>query len=359
MKRRPLPKPPFRPPWPPCPPETRDRFRNTSAADYRAYCASVDAAEEGFCAGVIFGHLFQAPGNGLCVPEAGGDEQARLTGIVARGKAEVARLAPRRDEGAYEYSERALKAAYPCGAEVETSAASDLTVRIGRSDEPFILGSGNLLRVTLESQDGERGARNTMRAEMRIAPDQPLEREVRFSLKDEQLPTLTRGRTYDLTAEIRDADGRVFYAAEPVTVRMAPGSRGRLAEMRPELVLARAAADSPSAVVPRAYQARLTITENGQVVAAGRMRVLPDDSAMTVLNADGREYQFDLQLEGPDNDPDGRGRLTARADVAREASAGGWETMARPVLLMNPDGTARMNWGDEAGLLFDIVVEPA
>ena len=338
------------------PPETRDRFRNASAADYQAFCASADEADEGFCAGVIFSHLIRASGNGLCVPEDRGDEQARLTGIVARGKAEIARLAPRRDEGAYEYSERALKAAYPCSAEVATSPDGPaLTVRIGRSSEPFILGSRYVLSVTLQSEDGARGTRDSTRLELPIVPDQPLEREVRFALKDDQLPTLTRGRTYDLTAEIRDTDGRVLYAAEPVAVRMAPGSRGRLAGMRPELVLARTEAVSP----PRTYQARLTITENGQVVAAGRMRILPDDSAMTVLNADGREYQFDLYLEGPDGDPESRGRLTARADVARTASAGGWETVARPVLLMAPDGQARMTWGDEAGLLFDIVVEPA
>jgi beta-lactamase regulating signal transducer with metallopeptidase domain len=217
------------------PPGTLARFQRASAADYRTYCASSEPGEAGFCAGVMFSHLNGAPGNGLCVPE---DERARPTGFIARGKAEVARLTPRRDEGAYEYSGRALKAAYPC-------------------------------------------------------------------------PT----------------------AARP------------------------AATQSPA--TPRAYRARLTITENGQVVAAGRMRVLPDDSAMTVLNADGREYQFDMSLEGPERDPESRGRLTARADVARTASAGGWETVARPVLLMNPDGTARMNWGDEAGLLFDIVVEPA
>lgn len=234
-----------------------------------------------------------------------------------------------------------------------------LTVRISQSNQPLILGSSNLLRVTLQSQDGERGARNTTRLEMPIAPDLPLEREVRFSLKDEQLPTFTRGRTYDLTAEIRDADGRVFYAAEPVIVRMAAGSRGRLAKVRPELVLARAAAVPTPAVSPRAYQSRLTITENGQVVAAGRMRIIPDDSAMTVLSADGREYQFDLSLEGPESDPESRGRLTARADVARTASGGGWETVARPILLMAPDGQARITWGDEAGLLFDLVIEPA
>jgi len=225
------------------PQEASARFQGASAADYRTYCASAEAAEEGFCAGVMFSHLVRAPENGLCVPEADGDERARLTGIVARGKAEIARLAPRRDEGAYEYSERALKAAYPCQAEPAASAnlrdAPALTVRISQSNEPFILGSRYVLRVALQGQDRERGARDITRTEMAIVPDQPLEREVRVPFEDDQLPTLTRGRTYDLTAEIRDAEGRVFYAAEPVTLRLAAGSRGRIASLRPELMLAR------------------------------------------------------------------------------------------------------------------------
>ena len=256
---------------------------------------------------------------------------------------------------------RMLPADIPAGEAASAASidGSNLTVRIRQPDQPVILGSTYLLRVTLQSQDGERGARNVTRSEMRVPPGQPLDRDVYFSLKDEQLPTLTRGRTYELTAEIRDAEGRVLYVADPVTVRMGPGSRGRLAGMRPELVLARIAAASPPAAAPRAYQARLTITDNGQVVASGRMRLVPDDGGVATLNADGREYQFDLSLEGPESDPRGEGRLTVRADVGRAASAGGWETVAKPLLTLRPGGQARMTWGDEAGLLFDIVVEPA
>lgn len=233
-----------------------------------------------------------------------------------------------------------------------------LTVQVAQADH-LVLGSRSTLRLAMETPDDDRGARNVTTLDIPIAPGEPLGRQVRFPLKDNQLPTLTRGRVYGLTASISDADGRVLYAADPVTVRMGAGSRGQLAGMRPELVLARTAVASPSAVAPRTYQARLTIREAGQIVAAGRMRVLPDGSATTVLNADGREYQFDLALEGPASDPESRGRLTARADVARTAPAGGWERVARPVLLMAQDGHARMTWGDEAGLLFEIVVEPA
>jgi|GEM_PF-2832073 len=230
-----------------------------------------------------------------------------------------------------------------------------LTVRIGQSNGPLVLGLQSVLRVALQSQDG---ARDITRLEFPIASNQPLEREVRLPIKDAQLPTLTRGRTYELTAEIWDAEGRALYVADPVTVRMGPGSRGRLAGMRPELVLARTTATQAPAA-PRAYQARLTITDKGQIVASGRMRLVPGDGAVTTLNADGREYQFDLSLEGPESDPRGAGSLTVRADVGRAADAGGWEPVARPVLLFQPDAQARMNWGSDAGLEFDIVVEPA
>ena len=345
-------------------PEARERFQGASAADYRAFCASTDVIDDGFCAGVMFSHLARAPGNGLCVPETGVDSGARLGEIVARGKAEIARLEPRRDEGAYEYSERALKAAYPCGIEAATSAGLPdgpaLTVRIGRSQEPFVLGSGSVLRVVLQSQDGERGARNISRMEMPIVPDQPLERELFFRLKEEQLPTLTSGQVYDLTAEIRDVDGRVVYAAEPVAVRMAPGSRGRLAAMRPELVLTRTVAATPPSASIQAYQARLTISVRGQVVASERLRLLPDNGdASTILTADGSDYRYGLRLARAEPASGGEEQLTLSAEVLRAASSGRWEPEAKPVLLMRADGKAQMQWGSEAGLSFDILVEPA
>ena len=221
------------------PPEVRARFQRASASDYRTYCASADPLEEGFCAGVLFSHLSGMPGNGLCVPEASGGERARLEGFVARGKAEIARLTPRRDEGAYEYSERALKAAYAC-------PAAGLTAAL------------------------------------------------------------------------------------------------------------------PSPAEPRAYQARITISANGQVVAAERLRIPPDNrDASTILTADGRDYRFELRLARAEPAPGGQPQLALGADVARAASAGGWEPEARPALLMRPDGTARMQWGSEAGLSFEILVEPA
>lgn len=96
--------------------ETRARYQQASAADFRTYCTSGDPGDDGFCAGVMIGHLLQAPDNGLCLPDGLAADAARSSEFVARGKVEVAQLAPRRDEGAREYAERALKAAYPCEA---------------------------------------------------------------------------------------------------------------------------------------------------------------------------------------------------------------------------------------------------
>ncbi|MGV3578792.1 M56 family metallopeptidase [Brevundimonas sp.] len=343
------------------PPEARARFQRASASDYQMFCASADETDEGFCVGVMFAHVVDAPGNGLCVPE-GGDANTRLEGIVARGKAEIARLAPRRDEGAVEYAERALKVAYPCGSDAATSTGLPdrpaLIVRIGQTSQPLILGSRYTMRVALQNQDGERETRNTTRLEFPIVPDQPLEREVVFALKEEQLPTLLHGQTYELTAEIRDIDGRIVYAAEPVSVRMAPGSRGRLAGMRPELLLGRIAPASPS-VSARTYQALVTISENGRVASSQKARLSVTEGAVIMTDLADRDYRFDLSMSGPHSDPQGEGRLTVRIDVGREGAAGGWEPTARPSLFMRPDGTARMSWGDDAGLMFDIVVEPA
>ena len=235
------------------PPEAADRYRGVSAAGYQTFCQSADDADKGFCAGVMFAHLAAAPGNGLCLPSSFRNDDAGLATFVARGKAEVARLAPRRDEGAPEYAERALKQAYPCRA--ATSATSEaverLTVQVRQPERtPLILGSTDRLRLTLSSQGED--VRHASSMEMALAPDQPLERQAVFTLKDDQLPSLTRGRAYELTAEVVNAAGGVAYAAEPVTVRLAPGSRGRIADLRPELTVTRVAQQVAPATPTRA-----------------------------------------------------------------------------------------------------------
>ncbi len=215
------------------PPETAARFRRASASDYQRYCASGDSVEEGFCAGVLFASLGGEPKAGFCLPENLSGNRAAISAYLARAKAEIARLSPRRDEGAYEYSERALRRAYPCQAVAAPAAAA------------------------------------------------------------------------------------------------------------------------------RTYQARISISENGRLAASDRLRLLPNGDASTVLTVDGVGYRFQLRLSEAERGPEGQALMDTNAHVERALPSGGWKTTSRPRLTMRADGQARMTWGEEAGLLFDIVVEPA
>ena len=109
---------------------TAARFRRASASDYKRYCASGAPDEEGFCVGVMFAHLGRAPDNGVCVPDGlslGGDD-AMIDAYLVRARVQVARLTPRNDEGAYEFSQRALHAAYPCATPRPTPVALRLSL---------------------------------------------------------------------------------------------------------------------------------------------------------------------------------------------------------------------------------------
>ena len=119
------------------------------------------------------------------------------------------------------------------------SRGEALTVQVRQPDRtPIIIGSGDRLRLTLSTETGPEAVRYATAMEMALTPDQPVARDVVFTLKDDQLPSLTQGRVYALRAAIMTPAGEVSYAADPVTVRLAPGSRGWIADMRPELVLA-------------------------------------------------------------------------------------------------------------------------
>lgn len=114
-------------------PAQQARFRDPTGAEYRAICASDEPADGGFCAGVMFSFLHDAPANGVCAPEAvldGGGDPATLGAYVEGGKTQVARLTPRRGEGAVSFAGRALQAAYPCEAG-PAGATADLNPALG------------------------------------------------------------------------------------------------------------------------------------------------------------------------------------------------------------------------------------
>ncbi len=118
------------------------------------------------------------------------------------------------------------------------SSSAALTVQVRQPERtPLIIGSGDRLRLTLSTETGPEAARYATAMDMALSPDQPVSRDAVFTLADDQLPSLTQGRVYELRAVVLTPDDRVAYSADPVTVRMAPGSRGRVAGLRPELVL--------------------------------------------------------------------------------------------------------------------------
>lgn len=226
--------------------EERDRFRRASAADYKRYCASGEPGEAGFCAGVMFGHLARAADLGLCVPDdlrLGANDTGRLGAFVDRGKAEVARLTPRGDEGASEYAARALRQAYPCdGASAEMAAAAiermrahvPLTVSVELEGRPLSVQGDETLRVVLTDENGAvmntHGTINSGsgRASGPLGP-------LGMAIAPEDFPDLGEAtRVYTLTGEIRGPDRVLRYVAEPVTIRLAPGSRA-FADLRPML----------------------------------------------------------------------------------------------------------------------------
>jgi beta-lactamase regulating signal transducer with metallopeptidase domain len=196
--------------------ETEEKFQRVSAADYRRYCASDKPDEAGFCAGVMFGQIDSA---GVCTPaelsDGNSDRGPALNAYVARGKQEVARLSPRRDEGAHEYASRAIQAAYPCPADrAENSrVVTWMPVTIeGRGQ----LNPGDRMRVTLTDPSG------ALLAESVTMGDG----EVRIPLTEAEFPRLGQGnRTYTLSGAIHRADGSVQPVREPTTLRLGAGSQ--------------------------------------------------------------------------------------------------------------------------------------
>ena len=99
-------------------PEQQARYRNPTAREYQALCASSDPGDDGFCSGVMFA---QMQGRSLCLPadlDHGSDavRAAALSDLVARGKAEIARGPIRSGDGPGDVARAALARAYPCNA---------------------------------------------------------------------------------------------------------------------------------------------------------------------------------------------------------------------------------------------------
>jgi len=196
--------------------ETEAKFQRVSAAEYQRYCASDKPDEAGFCAGVMFGQIDSV---GVCTPaglsDGTSDRGPALNAYVERGKREVARLSPRRDEGAHEYASRAIRAAYPCPASQaeQSTVVAWMPVTIeGRGQ----LNPGDRMRVTLTDPSG------ALLAESVIMGDG----EVRIPLTEAEFPRLGQGnRTYTLSGAIHRTDGSVQPVSAPTTLRLGAGSQ--------------------------------------------------------------------------------------------------------------------------------------
>ncbi|WP_312782589.1 M56 family metallopeptidase [Brevundimonas sp.] len=111
-----------------------------------------------------------------------------------------------------------------------------LAVDIRQGDNrPFILGGGDVLKVSLVGEGEGEGLSKVMEAPVLSAYGLPS--QVFLDLDDRFFPSRMPGRAYELKAEIRGADGRLAYVSEPTTLRLAPGSQRQAMRMRPELIL--------------------------------------------------------------------------------------------------------------------------
>jgi beta-lactamase regulating signal transducer with metallopeptidase domain len=131
-------------------PEQQARYRGTSARQYQAICTSADPGDDGFCSGVMFGVLMQAPRNGVCAPAtvaAPGASGMELNIFVEIGKREVAAMRPNADEGAYEFARRALERAYPCGGSGAAESASLIGAGAAPA-APTVPGQNDRPRIT-------------------------------------------------------------------------------------------------------------------------------------------------------------------------------------------------------------------
>lgn len=232
-------------------PDQQERFRNPTGPEFQAICASTDPVDDGFCAGVIFSQIIlkdrMGDGSLFCLPADldGGDEAARrvaLGQLVTRSKAEISRLAVQRADRAGDLVRSALARAYPCAAEgadgfqaeiARTRAFVPLTVATDIEGRPLVVQEDEVLRVVLTDENGAVmntfGTLNTTgRASDPLGP-------FGMAIAPEDFPDPGETtRVYTLTGEIRGPDRVLRYVAEPVIIRLAPGSRP-FADLRPTL----------------------------------------------------------------------------------------------------------------------------
>ncbi len=115
------------------------------------------------------------------------------------------------------------------------ASRTPLTIGISQGGLPFILGGGDVLKISLVGEGEGEVLSKVMEAPILSAYGLPS--QVFLDLEDRYFPSRMPGRAYELKAEIRRADGRLAYVSEATTLRLAPGSQRQAMRMRPELIL--------------------------------------------------------------------------------------------------------------------------
>ena len=225
------------------------RYRGLSAEGFRNVCASADAADEGYCAGVMIAQMY-GPEAAVCGPDDS-DREALRTYIEA-GKAAMAHIEPRTDEGALGYAERVAQQTFPCpaggavafnagGVDLDASPPAGvgapprgggrLWVRFDGDDMQTYQGDRVVLTLSGQAADGKRYEHVS---EAATGPNGELPDAMFVDLTRDYFPSLGERRAYELSARIRRGD-RVIYVSDVSTIRLAPGAQGSLGRLRPVL----------------------------------------------------------------------------------------------------------------------------
>jgi beta-lactamase regulating signal transducer with metallopeptidase domain len=96
---------------------TAERYRRVSARGLQLICATGQAEDARYCAGILLSTADDGPRIGVCAPAAvRAREAGPLAAFLAEARERIAATPPRTDEGAHGFADRVLQAAYPCGA---------------------------------------------------------------------------------------------------------------------------------------------------------------------------------------------------------------------------------------------------
>ncbi len=243
--------------------EQQARFRNPTPVEYREICATGDPGDEGFCSGVLFANLPYrgVPATDFCPPIMP-DGEFDIEAVATMGRQNVVALPVQAGETINGVAKAALKSAFPCATASASAARTTitapqtygapplpgttrLTIALDYGNRPMILTREDRLRVSLVGAD-EDGNRFEQASVFELAPGINLPDVTWLDLGRAYFPSGSTNRSYTLTAQIENGEGGPLrYAAEPTTIRLASGSQGRLANLRPEMVLRPVASTTP------------------------------------------------------------------------------------------------------------------